>query len=179
MSNVLPDLLQFLSAGSADSGAGGFLFFGCIVLLVSSYLPGPGQITVAEHRGFCCRVEERSSGDGGQGIHGHRNRAVHSRQIGNLFRQSEYVDLEGPPDHRLGKDIHKAGEHAGEDCLRIHLTACLRSCQVQNLMGHTDAKSTAIYTELSMRKKTRVVDAHGPLAKIRTPVSELLKRLPG
>lgn len=50
---------------------------------------------------------------------------------------------------------------------------------VQNLMGHVDPKSTAIYTELSIRKKTSVVDEHGPLAKMRTPVSELLKRLPG
>lgn len=53
------------------------------------------------------------------------------------------------------------------------------TAQVQNLLGHMDPKSTAIYIELSMRKKTRVVDQHGPLAKIRTPVSELLKRLPG
>ena len=50
---------------------------------------------------------------------------------------------------------------------------------VQNLMGHADPKSTAIYTELSIRKKSRIVDEHSPLAKIRTPVSELLKRLPG
>lgn len=48
----------------------------------------------------------------------------------------------------------------------------------QGLMGHADPKSTAIYVELSMRKKTRVVDQHAPLAKIKTPVSELLKRLP-
>jgi len=50
---------------------------------------------------------------------------------------------------------------------------------VQNLMGHADPKSTAIYTELSIRKKTHIVDAHSPLSKMRTPVSELLKRLPG
>ena len=49
---------------------------------------------------------------------------------------------------------------------------------VSGLMGHADAKSTAIYVELSMRKKVRTVDAHAPLAKIKTPVSELLKRLP-
>lgn len=45
-------------------------------------------------------------------------------------------------------------------------------------MGHADPKSTAIYTELSIRKRTSVVDMHGPLAKITTPVSELLKRMP-
>ncbi|RDI25206.1 integrase/recombinase XerD [Pseudacidovorax intermedius] len=49
---------------------------------------------------------------------------------------------------------------------------------VQDLMGHSDPKSTAVYTALSMRKKTRWVDKASPLAKVRTPVSELLKRLP-
>lgn len=49
---------------------------------------------------------------------------------------------------------------------------------VQELMGHADPKSTAVYTALSMRRKTRWVDKASPLAKVRTPVSELLKRLP-
>jgi integrase/recombinase XerD len=48
----------------------------------------------------------------------------------------------------------------------------------QGLMGHADAKSTEIYVELSMRKKMRVVDQHAPLAKMRTPISEFLKRMP-
>ena len=46
-------------------------------------------------------------------------------------------------------------------------------------MGHADPKSSAVYTALSVRKKTGIVDAHSPLAKLRTPVSEMLKRLPG
>ena len=50
---------------------------------------------------------------------------------------------------------------------------------VQDLMGHADPKSSAVYTALSVRKKTRIVDQHSPLAKLRTPVSEMLKRLPG
>lgn len=48
----------------------------------------------------------------------------------------------------------------------------------QDLMGHADPKSTAIYTSLSMRKKMRTVDQHAPLAKMRTPVGEFLKRMP-
>jgi integrase/recombinase XerD len=48
----------------------------------------------------------------------------------------------------------------------------------QNLMGHVDPKSTQIYTELSMRRRMKVLDESGPLAKLKTPVSELLKRLP-
>lgn len=48
----------------------------------------------------------------------------------------------------------------------------------QQLLGHTDPKSTAIYDEMSMRRKTRVMDRSGPLGKMKTPVSEVLKRLP-
>lgn len=47
----------------------------------------------------------------------------------------------------------------------------------QHLMGHADPKSTEIYTEMSMRRKMRIVDKAGPLGKMKTPVSEVLKRL--
>lgn len=49
---------------------------------------------------------------------------------------------------------------------------------IQELMGHADPKSTSIYTQLAMRKKMATVDKAAPLSKMRTPVSELLKRLP-
>ncbi len=49
---------------------------------------------------------------------------------------------------------------------------------MQELMGHADPKSTSIYTQLAMRKKMATVDRAAPLSKMRTPVSELLKRLP-
>lgn len=47
----------------------------------------------------------------------------------------------------------------------------------QRLMGHEDAKSTAIYDHMAMRKLTREADRSNPLSKINTPVSEILKRL--
>jgi len=47
----------------------------------------------------------------------------------------------------------------------------------QDLLGHSDPKSTAIYTSMAMRKKAKVIDTSGPLGKMRTPVSEVLKRL--
>lgn len=47
----------------------------------------------------------------------------------------------------------------------------------QKLMGHADPKSTGIYSDLAMRKKAKVMDRNAPLAKLKTPVSELLKRL--
>lgn len=49
---------------------------------------------------------------------------------------------------------------------------------IQELMGHVDPKSTAIYAQLAMRKKMKTVDKAAPFSKMKTPVSELLKRLP-
>lgn len=45
------------------------------------------------------------------------------------------------------------------------------------LLGHSDPKSTQLYEHLAMRKMTRVTDKANPLAKVRTPVSDLLARL--
>lgn len=47
----------------------------------------------------------------------------------------------------------------------------------QALMGHSDAKSTEIYTHLAMRKLRRSVDKANPLGKLRTPVLEDLRRI--
>jgi site-specific recombinase XerD len=52
------------------------------------------------------------------------------------------------------------------------------SLVVQELMGHENIRSTAIYTALAVEMKTRVVDASSPLSRMTTPISELLKRLP-
>jgi site-specific recombinase XerD len=49
---------------------------------------------------------------------------------------------------------------------------------ISELMGHADPKSTAIYAQLAMRKKMATMDRAAPLSKMKTPVSELLKRLP-
>jgi len=48
----------------------------------------------------------------------------------------------------------------------------------QEMMGHADPKSQNVYVHLAQRRKAQVIDQHAPLAKMRTPVSELLKRLP-
>ncbi len=49
---------------------------------------------------------------------------------------------------------------------------------MSELMGHVDPKSTSIYAQLAMRKKMTTIDRAAPLSKMKTPVSELLKRLP-
>jgi integrase/recombinase XerD len=48
----------------------------------------------------------------------------------------------------------------------------------QDLMGHADPKSTAVYIQLAQRRRAAIIDQHAPLSKMKTPVSELLKRLP-
>lgn len=45
----------------------------------------------------------------------------------------------------------------------------------QELMGHADPKSTKIYTHLAARVLTASVDTGNPLAKIKTPMSQLLR----
>lgn len=45
------------------------------------------------------------------------------------------------------------------------------------LLGHDDAKNTAIYQHLATRKLTRVIDKSNPLAKMNTPVTDLLRAL--
>lgn len=49
----------------------------------------------------------------------------------------------------------------------------------QKLMGHADPKSTEVYTHLATRKLTRESDRANPMAKMKTPVSDLLRRLQG
>lgn len=49
---------------------------------------------------------------------------------------------------------------------------------MQELLGHADPKSTAIYVRLAMGKKMAAIDKAAPLAKMRTPVGDLLRRLP-
>lgn len=80
---------------------------------------------------------------------------------------------------RLGIPTNELHPHAMRHLFGTELqeedTATL---SIQELMGHADPKSTSIYTQLAMRKKMATVDKAAPLSKMRTPVSELLKRLP-
>jgi integrase/recombinase XerD len=86
--------------------------------------------------------------------------------------------------------IRRHGRHAGIPDRELHPHAMRHlfgtelleddtsMLAIQELMGHADPKSTSIYTQLAMRKKMATVDKAAPLGKMRTPVSELLKRLP-
>ncbi|WP_176752763.1 tyrosine-type recombinase/integrase [Nitrosospira sp. Nsp1] len=85
--------------------------------------------------------------------------------------------------------VKRYGKRAGisEDQLHPHAMRHLFGTELaedsvdiiarQRLLGHKDVKSTAIYDHMAMRKLTREADRANPLAKIKTPVSDLLKRL--
>lgn len=47
----------------------------------------------------------------------------------------------------------------------------------QALMGHVDAKSTEIYSHLARRKLRRLADKSNPLAKMRSPLLDTVRRL--
>lgn len=80
---------------------------------------------------------------------------------------------------QVGIPLEQLHPHAMRHLYGTELTESdVPTVTTQGLMGHADAKSTEIYVELSIRKKMSVVDQHAPLAKMKTPVSEFLKRMP-
>lgn len=83
------------------------------------------------------------------------------RQVGDLV--DDQHALATPVPHLFGTDLT-------EDDVSLAST--------QDLMGHADPKSTSVYVQLAQRRKAQVIDQHAPLSKMRTPVSDLLKRRP-
>ncbi len=80
---------------------------------------------------------------------------------------------------RLGIPREELHPHAFRHLFGTELTEDNVSlASVQDLMGHADPKSTEIYVHLAQRRRAAIIDANAPLAKMKTPVSELLKRLP-
>jgi integrase/recombinase XerD len=77
----------------------------------------------------------------------------------------------GVPDAELHPHAirHLFGTELAEDAVDLIMR--------QELLGHADPKSTAIYDSMSVRRKAATVDKSGPLAKIKSPVHELLRRL--
>lgn len=85
--------------------------------------------------------------------------------------------------------IRKHGEAAGIDPSMLHPHAFrhlygtelaegdVHQLVLQELMGHANAQSTAVYTALAQRKLRRAIEHANPMAKMRTPVSDLVARL--
>ena len=80
---------------------------------------------------------------------------------------------------RLGIPEEELHPHAFRHLFGTELTEDdVSLASTQDLMGHVDPKSTSVYIQLAQRRKAAVIDKAAPLAKMRTPVSDLLKRLP-
>ncbi len=89
----------------------------------------------------------------------------------------------------LRKMMRKHGEAAGISSDQLHPHAIrhlfgteltesdVNQAVTQDLMGHTDPRSTQIYTHLATRKLFREIDRANPLSKIKSPVSALLGHL--
>jgi integrase/recombinase XerD len=126
--------------------------------------------------------------------------ALHGRAPDRVLFVSVRSTLVGPDEHRGEKRrltrkavndmIRRYGKRLDIPAQELHPHAMrhlfgteltendVPTVAVADLMGHADMKSTGIYTHLAARKKFANVDQHAPLAKMKTPVSELLKRLP-
>jgi integrase/recombinase XerD len=99
------------------------------------------------------------------------NRRLNRRAVNNMM--ARYGQALGIPDAQLHPHAlrHLYGTELTEDDVSLLNT--------QLLMGHEDGKSTKIYTHTAMRKLIREVDRANPMAKMRTPVTDLLKQLKG
>ena len=84
-----------------------------------------------------------------------------------------YGRKQGIPDNQLHP--HAVRHLYGAELAEADVDILLR----QVLMGHKSVSSTQIYSHIAVRKLIKVSDAANPLARMRTPVSDLLKALGG
>lgn len=103
--------------------------------------------------------------------HEYRGEARRLRRKGVLRMIQTYAAQVGiPPQFAHPHALrHMFGTELAED--DVSTTTAAR------LLGHDDTKNTAIYQHLATRKLTRVVDKSNPLAKMNTPVSDLLRAI--
>lgn len=96
-------------------------------------------------------------------------RRLNGRSIRDMIRT--YGEAAGIPVDQLHP--HAMRHLYGTELAESDVDLLLR----QDLMGHEDVKHTKIYTHLATRKRLTEIDRAAPLAKMKTPVSELLARL--
>lgn len=96
-------------------------------------------------------------------------RRLNRRAVWSIIKH--YGQLLGIPEDQIHPHAlrHLYGTELAEDDVDLLVR--------QNLMGHADPKNTKIYTNLAMRKLTRESDRANPLAKMNTPVTDLIKKL--
>jgi site-specific recombinase XerD len=103
--------------------------------------------------------------------HEYHGEARRVRPLNVLRRIKRYGEQAGIPADELHPHAlrHLFGTELTES--DVHLLV------QQDLMGHEDPSSTQIYTQLALRKKTQAIDQASPMRKIRSPVSDLVRRL--
>jgi site-specific recombinase XerD len=122
-------------------------------------LPDGDQVLFVSTRNRLCPAHE---------YHGEKRRMRRQAVVAIVKKHGKGIPAEQLHPHALR---HLYGTELREDDVDL-ITR-------QRLMGHEDPKTTAIYDHLAIRKVTRDVDRANPLAKIRTPASDLLKQLKG
>ena len=100
--------------------------------------------------------------------HGEERR-ISRKSVDDMIKK--YGQQAGLPKHHLHAHAmrHLYGTELAEDGHSLR--------EIQELMGHKDPKTTEIYTQLAITRLTKTVDQSSPLAKIKTPVSDLAKYL--
>jgi integrase/recombinase XerD len=125
-----------------------------------------GQATIADRVLFVSVRTTRLSPDQHRG----EDRRLTRKAVHDMIRRYG---------RRLKIPLEQLHPHAFRHLFGTELTEDDTSlASTQDLMGHADPKSTSIYVQLAQRRKAQIIDKSAPLSKMRTPVSELLKRLP-
>ncbi len=96
-------------------------------------------------------------------------RRISARTVQELIER--YGERAGIP--RAQRHAHAARHLYGAELAEEDVDVLTR----QALMGHSDPRSTEIYTQLAMRKLTKAAEKANPLRKIHTPVTDLKKEL--
>lgn len=120
---------------------------------------GDKVLFVAFQRGPRIQVHE---------FRGERRRLSSDAVFASLHRYAKLVGVDATFAHAHALR-HAYGTELAEDDVP--------TATAQRLLGHADAKHTALYQQLALRKLTRTVDKSNPLAKIKTPVSELISNI--
>jgi integrase/recombinase XerD len=104
--------------------------------------------------------------------HEHRGEATRLRRQSLWRVVQRYGRKLGIPDQELHPHAfrHLFGTELAEGDVPLLMS--------QDLLGHEDPKSTQIYTAMALGRKLKAMDAAAPLAKIKSPMSALLARMP-
>lgn len=131
------------------------------LVAIDRQLPNGDQVLFVSLRNRCVPVHE---------YHGERRRISAQAVLALMQRHGRAAGIREDVLHPHALR-HLMGTELVES--EVHMITA------QKIMGHADPKSTEIYTHVAMRRLARDVDRGNPLAKIRTPMGELLARLKG